>query len=458
MSAPPHARILVADDDPAVVDSVAALLGAEGHVVLRASDEATTLAAISQQSPDVALLDLRMPGRATVDWLWEVAKLDPDLPVVIVSGYGTIELAVAAMRAGAYDFVEKPMRRDVLLAVLRRALEHRRMRREIARLQEALESNAAETLLGNSPAMVRLREDLARIAASPLTTALILGESGTGKELVARALHDATKRKDGRAPWVAVNCAAFAHSLLEAELFGYEKGAFTGADPAGRAGLFEQAAGGTLFLDEVAEMGAPAQAKLLRVLEERTVRRIGGNGDRRVELRVLAATNRDLSGETQQSHFRRDLYYRLAVVTLRVPPLRERGDDRILLAGAFLEQTRARLGRRIVGFAPGAEKAICGHAWPGNVRELRNAVERACIVARATHITAEDLGFTGRRVAAPREVRPLADVERELIEAALGEAHGCVTTAARLLGIHRTTLHRKLEALRQGTAEAAVAG
>jgi two-component system response regulator HydG len=441
-------RILVADDDASVLEAFSALLTAEGHTVVGAGDERTALDAVRTKQPDVAFLDLRMPGRPTVDWLPEVARLDPDLPVVIVTGFGTIELAVAAMRAGAYDFVEKPVRRDVFLAVLRRAGEHRRMRREIARLQSALEGNALDSLLGESPAMARLREDIARIASSPLTTVLVLGESGTGKELVARAIHAATPRREARAPFVAVNCAALAPSLLEAELFGHERGAFTGAAPEGRAGLFEQAGGGTLFLDEVGELGLPLQGKLLRVLEDRAVRRLGACQDRHVELRVVAATNKDVFREAQEHRFRQDLYYRLAVVAVRVPALRERGDDAWLLANRFFEEIRARLGRRLTGFAPGAERAIRTYAWPGNVRELRNAVERACIAARGMQIAAADLSLTPVAERSRTVVRPILEVERELVEAALAEARGCVSTAARLLGIHRTTLHRKLESLK----------
>jgi two-component system response regulator HydG len=321
-------------------------------------------------------------------------------------------------------------------------------------VQDVLASATAETLLGASEPMTRLREDIARVAASPFTTALIIGESGTGKELVARALHAGTK-SDGRAPWIAVNCAALAPTLLESELFGYERGAFTGASPDGRAGVFEQAAKGSLFLDEIGELGVSLQAKLLRVIEDRSVRRLGGHADRKVELRLIAATNKDLAGEMQQNRFRQDLYYRLAVVTLRVPPLRERGADAWLLAHRFLELLRSKLGRRIVGFAPTAERAIRDYAWPGNVRELKNAVERACIACRGTQITADDLGLGEAAPRVTARVRPIAVVERELIEAALSEARGCVTTAARNLGIHRATLHRKLELLRIGAGAAA---
>jgi two-component system, NtrC family, response regulator HydG len=444
----PRARILVADDDVDVVEALASALEDEGAAVVKAFDSASAVAAAAAHAPDVAFIDLRMPGTPTIDLLPEIAAIDPALPVVIVTGYGTIELAVAAMRAGAYDFLEKPVRRDVLVPLLERALAHRRMRRELARLREALAGAAAEALLGESAPMVRLREDIARVSASSAATALVLGESGTGKELVARAIHDSGPRTAG--PWVAVNCAALAGPLLEAELFGYERGAFTGADPAGREGLFEQAQGGTLFLDEVGELEVGLQAKLLRALEERTIRRLGASSDRAVDLRIVAASNRDLPREAREGRFRADLYYRLAVISLVVPPLRERGDDVTLLARAFLERLRAQRRHDLEGFEAAAEDAIRAHAWPGNVRELRNAIERAGIVARGPRIRASDLALApAPSLPGPHpRVRPLEAVERELIEAAMAESEGNVSLAARRLGIHRTTLHRKLEQLR----------
>jgi len=439
----------VADDDPAVLEALELALQAEGHEVLRAADAERAVAVVRDERPDLAFLDLRMPGDPTIELLPRIAEIDPHLPVVIVTGFGTIELAVAAMRAGAYDFLEKPVRRDVLLPLLERALGHGRMKRELARLREAVRGGA-ESLLGDSEPMARLREDVARVAASASATVLVLGESGTGKELVARAIHAASPR--ARGPWVAVNCAALAGSLLEAELFGYERGAFTGADPRGREGLFEQADGGTLFLDEIGELELPLQAKLLRVLEERRVRRLGAGADRAVELRVIAASNRDLQADAAAGRFRADLYYRLAVVPIVVPPLRERGDDAIRLAVAFLERAQAQGRPDLEGFDRGAEQAIRSHRWPGNVRELRNAVERAAIVSRGARVTAGDLALAGTTVDAASSiaVRPLAAVERELIEAAMRDSDGNVSRAAQLLGIHRTTLHRKLGAARKG--------
>ncbi len=441
---PPRARILVADDDAALVEALSLLLEAEGHEALRAADGESALRVIRSERPDLAFLDLRMPGRATIEVLPEIAAVDPALPVVIVTGYGTIELTVAAMRAGAYDFLEKPVRRDVLQPLLARALEHRRLRRELARLRDARGLRGIGALSGESAAMARLREDVERVAAATHATALVLGESGSGKELVARALHGCSARADG--PWVAVNCAALAGPLLEAELFGYVRGSFTGADPAGREGLFEQAHGGTLFLDEVGELDPALQAKLLRVLEDRRVRRIGGSGDRAVDVRIVAASNRDVRAEVSRGSFREDLYYRLAVVTLRVPPLRERGDDVWHLARLFLAELHP---RGPIDFDPDAEAALRAHAWPGNVRELRNAVERAVIVCRDARIGVADLALGGHSAAAAPAVRPLADAERDLIEAALRQCGGNVSHAAKALGIHRTTLHRKLDLLRR---------
>jgi len=443
---PLRARILVADDEPDVLEALAMVLEAEGHEVVRATSIEESLARIADERPDLAFLDLRMPGRETLSALPEMLATDPALPIVIVTGFGTIHHAVEAMRAGAYDFLEKPIRRDILLPLLARALEHRRLRKELARLRSATARGSADGLLGSSARMANLREEVRRVAASQ-ASALIVGESGTGKELVARAIHLESERSQG--PWIAVNCAALAAPLLEAELFGYERGAFTGADPAGREGLFEQAHGGTLFLDEVGEMEISLQAKLLRALEERRIRRLGGRSDRAVDLRVVSASNRDLRRAIEEQRFRSDLYFRLAVVTISVPPLRERDGDVLELAQHFLKALPGATGRT---FSPEAVAALRSHRWPGNVRELRNAVERAVIVSRGAEILASDLALgpaTSSDAAPSLAVRPLAEVERDLVLAAMRETGNNISLAARRLGIHRATLHRKLQQIEE---------
>ncbi|MFN0205146.1 MAG: sigma-54-dependent transcriptional regulator [Planctomycetota bacterium] len=444
-------RILVADDDPALVDSLCEILSSAGHEVLKASSADEAIVCITREQPDAAFLDLRMPGRPTIDAVSEIVKIDPNLAVLIMTGFGSIELAVGAMRAGAYDFIEKPIRREMFMSILGRALQHRNLQKELARLRAATQQKGLDAIGGTSESILSLKKDILKLSQTRSTTALILGESGVGKELVARALHattvTTTATATGLAPWVAVNCGALAPALLEAELFGYEKGAFTGADPAGREGLFEQASGGTIFLDEIAEMDLSLQAKLLRALEERSIRRIGGNRDRNVDLRVVAATNRDLRKEVAEGRFRGDLYYRLAVVSLRVAPLRERKMDIIPIAETFLLQYQNIRGTRKLAFEAPAISAMELYAWPGNVRELRNAVERACIVCNGDAIQARDLGLEDASLTfeTVKEIRPLAAVERETIARALEQTGGNISKAAKALGIHRATLHRKID-------------
>jgi two-component system response regulator HydG len=436
---------LVADDDPAVLESLAELLSSLDCETVAASSCASAIAQLRKERVDAAFLDLRMPGGDTLDALAEILRMDPDLPVVIMTGFGTIELAVGAMRAGAYDFMEKPVRRELLSAVLDRALRHRTLQKELTRLRSQNLQNGLDAICGTSAEIAQLKQDILKVAAAPATTALILGESGCGKELVARAIHASSARSRG--PWVAVNCGALSPALLEAELFGYERGAFTGANPAGRDGLFEQATSGTLFLDEVAELGVGLQSKLLRALEERCIRRIGASRDTAVDVRVVAATNRDIKRLVAEGAFRADLYYRLAVVTLAIAPLRDRTVDILDLAQRFLLQFQTLRGPRKLTFGDDARAALENYRWPGNVRELRNAVERACIVCNGSTVTARDLGIDDSQGAPlqDREIQPLAAVERETIARALRSTGGNISKAARALGIHRATLHRKLE-------------
>lgn len=448
-------RIVVADDDAGVREALAAALVAQGHECIEADSAPRALEQIRLNAPDLVLLDLRMPGTPTIDLLPEIVKFDPALPIVIITGFGSIELAVSAMRAGAYDFLEKPVRREVLLALVNRAGEFRKLTKEVhwRRARDLERDNAS--ISGGSGVMIQLKQQIAKVAAAPRATTLILGESGVGKELVARAIHAASSTVSD--PWVAVNCAALSGTLLEAELFGYERGAFSGADPNGREGLFEQADGGTLFLDEVGEMELSLQSKLLRVLEERTVRRVGGSRDRKVNLRIIAASNRDLPSEAADGRFRADLYYRFAVVTLVVPPLRERLSDVRLLANQFLKHSGEMLGKRELYFSEASLLWMERHRWPGNVRELRNAVERACIVAKSARIEPDDLSLNSARIqfSPSAAARTVAEAEKDLIESALNEAQGNISRAAKALGLHRSTLHRKLDQYRLRTAATA---
>ncbi|MBI3820944.1 MAG: sigma-54-dependent Fis family transcriptional regulator [Planctomycetes bacterium] len=445
-----NARIVVADDDSSVREALSQALAAEGHEIIEANNAESALESIRRESPDLAFLDLRMPGMATLDVLPRIREADPELSVVIITGYGSVENAVSAMRAGAYDFIEKPIRRDVLLALVARAVEHRSLRREVSRRRAEDAGSGIDAILGESGEIVNLRNQIERIAASPSTTTLILGESGCGKELVARAVHASSAR--AREPWVAVNCAALSGGLMESELFGYERGAFSGADPLGREGLFEQSNGGTLFLDEVSELDLSLQSKLLRALEDRAIRRVGGNRVRKLDIRIIAASNRNLPAEVAAGRFRADLYYRCAVVTITVPPLRERRGDIVALAKHFLRICGEALGKRYLQFEDETLRALESYHWPGNVRELRNAVERACITARGRSILPADLGIVRIRTAGPVAVRPLAAVEAELIDAAMRQMGGNISLAARALGLHRSTLHRKLEQRQRGAA------
>jgi two-component system response regulator HydG len=351
------------------------------------------------------------------------------------------------MKAGAADFLQKPADATMLEAAIVRALRLRGVSRERDRLRADMNALRAGPILGASRAMERVREAVARVAAAPRTTVLILGESGVGKELVAREIHARSARADG--PFVALNCAAIAPELLEAELFGYEGGAFTGAVARGRDGLYAAAEGGTLFLDEVGELAPALQAKFLRVLQEKTYRRVGATADTVADVRILAATNRDLEAEIAAGHFREDLYYRLNVLSISVPPLRERRDDVALLAEHMRARFAAELGLDSPGFEAEALEQLRAHAWPGNVRELKNTVERALLHAREGYITANDLGLVagdGALSAGALEGLTLEAAERVLIERALERCGGNRSQAARELGVNRVTLYKKLRA------------
>lgn len=399
---------------------------------------------------DVVLTDLKLPGLNGLDLCSRMVTNRPDIPVVVLTAFGSMETAMAAMRAGAYDFVNKPVDMDALALVLERAVQHHTLQAKVQTLSAALaESQRFEELLGDSPPMQHLYQQLARIAASDAAV-LITGESGTGKELVAQALHAHSRRAAG--PFVPVNCATLPPMLLESELFGHVRGAFTDARTE-RTGLFLHADGGTLFLDEIGDFPLDLQPKLLRVLETSTVRPVGSNKERRVDVRVLTATNRDLDAAIEAGRFREDFFYRINVITIAVPPLRDRGMDMLLLAQHFLTRYAARSGKPVTGLTEGAATKLLEYAWPGNVRELRNAIERAVALTRYERIVVEDLPDKIRTYHTshlligsdnPTELVPMEAVERRYIQHVLRAVGGNKALAARTLGFDRKTLYRKL--------------
>ncbi len=444
----PEALILVVDDEPNIRKLLAGVLEDEGYRVVGAADAVAARAALAAEAADLLLLDVLLPGTDGLAFLAELAATPAPPPVIMMSGHGTIQTALDAVRLGALDFIEKPLQPARLLVAIASALERQRLREENAGLKAAL--GATGEILGASPAMRALRELVARGAASEARV-LITGENGTGKELVARALHAGSLRR--QAPFVSVNCAAIPGELLESELFGHEKGAFTGALQR-RRGKFERAQGGTLLLDEIGDLAASTQAKLLRVLEEGELERLGGEGAVRLDVRVLASTNRDLDALMAAGAFRQDLYHRLKVLPIRVPSLREHAEDVPELAAHFLAQFCDRYGRARKRLEPAALAALTAHAWPGNVRELRNLMERLVIMVDADSVGAAALqGLLGGEAGAPAAAAGgslaarLEACERETIAAALRAAGGNVAAAARALGVDRANLHRRLQRL-----------
>ena len=453
------ARILVADDHDAVRDGMVLALARLGHEVVGVKSGAEAIAAYRRRPADVVVTDLRMVPVDGIEVVRTIREEDPDATVVVVSAHGTIATAVEAMRAGAMDFIEKPFSPEVLRARVEKAVEIARERRgaRAARARaDALDEDRARELdpsglVGSSEAMRRVLEQIRRIAPADATV-LVLGESGTGKELVARALHAQSPRRER--PFVSVSCAAIPEGLLESELFGHERGAFTGAVRR-KLGRFELADGGTLFLDEVGEIPASIQVKLLRVLQERKFERVGGEETIEADVRLVSATNRDLEAAVKTGRFREDLYYRLAVVPVVLPPLRERPGDVEELARWFLSQRAPKLGRSVTGFAPEALELLRRHRWPGNVRELENVVEQALVFAEGELVRPEDLP-DGLRRAPPAPPLPvptgdrgltevLEDLERQLILAAYEKAKGVKAETARLLGLKPSALYYKLE-------------
>ncbi|AYC34701.1 sigma-54-dependent Fis family transcriptional regulator [Pseudomonas cavernae] len=432
-------QVLLIDDDPHLRQALAQTLDLAGLKVVSLGDARGLGARIGRDWPGVVVSDIRMPGIDGLQLLAQLHEQDAQLPVLLITGHGDVPLAVQAMRAGAYDFLEKPFANDALLDSVRRALEVRRLVLDNRSLRLALADRQQldARLIGRSPAIQRLREQIGALAAIN-TDVLILGETGAGKEVVARALHDLSARRNG--PFVAINAGALAESVVESELFGHEPGAFTGAQKR-RIGKFEFANGGTLFLDEIESMSLDVQVKLLRLLQERLVERLGGNQLIKLDIRVIAATKDDLRQAADQGRFRADLYYRLNVAPLRIPPLRERGEDALLLFQHYADAASARHGLPASSLQPVQRAMLLRYDWPGNVRELQNAAERFAL-GLDLGLTAD--GPTPDPVSSGGLSAQVEAYERALIAAELARAHGSLRSLAEALGIPRKTLHDKL--------------
>jgi two-component system response regulator HydG len=442
--------ILIVDDDAAMRQMLESLFREQGYAVAQADSANAALECAREREFDAVLSDIKMPSKSGVEMVGELRDIRPDTPVVLMTAFGSIDSAVESMRAGAFDYITKPFEPEAVLLTLERAVEHRMLEEENRRLRRAVDrTSALGDLIGASPAMRDIFAMIRKVAHSR-SSVLITGESGTGKEVVARTLHYHGAR--AHKPFIPINCTAIPEGLLESELFGHVRGAFTGAHTSKR-GLFEKADGGTLFLDEIGDMGAVLQGKLLRVLQDREIRPVGGTQSVRVDVRIIAATNKDLSHEIEEGRFREDLYYRLNVIPIHIPPLRERTEDIPPLVAAFLRRHADGERRRLT---PAAMERMAAHPWKGNARELENAIERALALCENEEIGSDDLPLelsepaSGARVADPRDLRPLAETRmslRELedryIDEVLELTGGNKVKAARILGIDRKTLYRR---------------
>jgi two-component system response regulator HydG len=443
--------VLVVDDDPAHRTMLRTLLTGWGYAIDEADDGSTAIERVHERAFDLIMMDIRMVKVSGLQALTEIKALNPAIPIIIMTAYSSVESAVEALKSGAYDYLTKPLDFDELRLVMERAMEHSHLREENRLLRETLGVHFdTQHIIGRSAPMMRLMETVAQVAPSEATV-LITGESGTGKEMVAGAIHFNSPRKDG--PFVKINCAAITETLLESELFGHEKGAFTGAHRQ-KEGRFRQAHGGSLFLDEISEMSLAMQVKLLRVLQEREITRVGGEEVIKVDVRIIAATNKDLTREIEVGKFREDLYYRLNVVALEMPPLRERKEDIPLLAQHFLEALSKENRKNIKGFTPQAMDRLVKYDWPGNVRELMNAVERGVVLSRSPYLDEEVLSLISSDELSSQDISsgdglnadmPLDEVEKATILKTLESAGGNKSEAARRLGITRRTLHKRLK-------------
>ncbi|WP_224360988.1 sigma-54-dependent transcriptional regulator [Hyalangium versicolor] len=442
-------RILVVDDEDNARRAIVTILGEEGYEVAEASNGADALARIPEFSPAVVLTDVRMPQMDGLTLLKKAREMGSDATFVMMTAFASVETAVEAMRAGADNYLVKPLDADAVLVILTKALEKRSLRREAETLRDQVRQRTRfHNIIGDSPQLQGVY-DVVRRAANTRATVLILGESGTGKELIAQALHQESPRKDK--PFVRVHCAALSESLLESELFGHEKGSFTGA-VARKEGRFELADGGTLFLDEIGEISPSVQVKLLRVLQQREFERVGGTQTLKVDVRIVAATHRDLQAEVKAGRFREDLFYRLNVVSVTLPPLRERKSDIPALVSHFLEKYSDSYGKHVKALAPGTLQALLAHDWPGNIRELENAIERAVVLAQGDELTTDDLPpvLRGPRPqgSSSNNLIPgasMATIEREAILRTLEMVQGSTSRAAEILGISVRKIQYRLK-------------
>ncbi|MEJ2098010.1 MAG: sigma-54 dependent transcriptional regulator [Deltaproteobacteria bacterium] len=444
-------REMIVDDDKAMCEMLEDDLKRRNFQVTWHTTAESAFADLKEADFDVVLADIHLPGMTGIELCERICSNRPDIPVIAITGFGNLETAVASIRAGAYDFVTKPIDTDLLEMALDRAVSHRALQEKVKVLSRTpARPQQFGSLLGESPSMQKLFSQMSHVADTDISI-LLLGESGTGKELVAQTLHRKSKR--GQKPFVAVNCSALPETLLESELFGHKKGAYTDATT-DRKGLFQEAQGGTLFLDEVGEMPLMLQPKLLRALEAHAIRPVGGNSEIAIDVRIIAATNQDIERAVEAGRFREDLFYRLNVMQIEVPPLRSRGTDILLLADHFVKQYAQRFNKRITGISDNAAQRLMDYVWHGNVRELRNAMERAVALTRFEKIAVDDLP---KKIQAyqsqhffigcddPYELLPMEDVERRYIHHVLKMVGGNRTAAARILKLDRKTLYRKLQ-------------
>ena len=442
-------KVLVVDDDLGMAGLIADVLQEDGFFVTIMGDSLEASKILKKEDFDVIVTDLKMKGLKGLDLLQEVKRVAPLTPVIIITAFGTIESAIQAMKMGAYDYITKPFQMDELVLTVKKALENRLLKREVARLKREVESRYQfHHLIGKSPSMQRIYDFVERISGSS-SNVLVTGESGTGKELVAKAIHYNGSRKDG--PFIAVNCAAIPETLLESELFGYKKGAFTDAK-IDKKGLVFEANEGTLFLDEVTEMPPTLQAKLLRVIEEREVRPLGDTNSYPVDARVISTSNRDVKSLIQEGRFREDLFYRLKVIDIELPPLRERREDIPLLVQHFLNKFGQDSKKNVSGISEDALRGLLNYSWPGNVRELENVIQRAITLSQHEEILPEDLPTPLVEVAGEnliekglKEKYTVEQLEKEYIRKVLAKVGGNKSKAAEILGFDRKTLYRKLQ-------------
>ena len=444
------ARILIVDDEKNIRSGLAIAFQDEGYDTIEAEDGQKGWEAVNRHNVDLVITDLRMPVMSGYDLLKKISSAYPTLPVIVLTGHGSIEDAVQAMRDGAVDFFTKPVDLDHLILTVSKSLSNKEIKEQNKKLKAEIRSlksrQQTQEIIGKSAPLVKMMEIIEQVAPTRASV-LITGESGTGKELVANAIQSMSSRSEG--PFIKVHCASLSPTLLESELFGHEKGAFTGA-VSQKKGRFELADGGTIFLDEIGEIDQSTQIKILRVLQERTFERVGGEETISVDVRIIAATNKDLEEEVRKGNFRQDLFYRLNVVHISVPPLRERKEDISLLVASFLKTFNEEDGKSVEGFTPAARKAIMAYSWPGNIRELRNTVESCVVMARGRMIDVDQLPFHITDSDLPQIVSlkigtSLESAEKKLILATIDWCKGNKTRAAEVLGIGRKTLHRKLD-------------